>query len=357
MYQVTRRENNRVRKRRRSPRYFGFQTTLFLTLVTAYCLERVLSPTVISSDLTCIGKRTVLLGETASEMGVYHVLALIALVSLFLAILEFALQWVERSSSHSKRRWALPIINALTSLGLLAIIATPWAYYNVGHPLSDRIYQVQAMVGSGAQFERPGLLSAYSIDPEIWRCDNGPCGGDASDTVSTYHHRFLDFSFRFVLISDCMSSEFNLATARAAGVNTTTWNGERRITARAFFDSEGRFVDPHNKWISTPLMLSQLTELERQPPNISFDKLMTQLSNWTLQTDKMQKLPEWVDWERLEEVITSGESAAIYSTGDILIGVRMKNGTEFLGTQTRAGDLERALVECDQECTDIEIFR
>jgi len=354
---VTQTKEKRIQKRRRSAHYFDFQTALFLTLITVYCLERVLSPTIFSLDLTCVGKRTVLLGETALESGTYHALAVIAIVSLGLALLEFALQRPRKLSLGTKRLWALPAINVLAALGLLAIIATPWAYYNVGHPLSDRIYQLRGMIAPSMHFERPDLLRTYSIDPEIWHCDNGPCEGDAHDTISTYHHRFLDVSYRFVLISECMSSEFNLATAKAIGINTTNWNGERRVTARAYFDRDGRFIGPHYKWFRTPLMWSQLTDHERQTPSVSFDGLMNQLSNWSLEANSPQHMPGWVDWTRLENAIKSGEIVEIFTGGDLLIAIRFRDGTELLGTQSRSGDLDRTLEECGADCNGIEVAR
>lgn len=357
VYLVTRRIRKSIQKITHRTPFFDFQLALFLILLTVYCLERVLSLSIIASDLTCIDKRTVFLGETSLDSGIYHALTIIALLTLGLVLLEFALQITTNSFSRARRYWVLPTINFLATLGLLAIIATPWAYYNIGHPLSDRIYQVRGMIAPSVHFERPDFAADYSIDPEIWRCDNGPCKGHPRDTVSIYHHRYLDFSYRFVLISECMSPEFNLATAQAIDAQTKTWDGERRVTARAFFDGEGRFVGPNDKWFRTPLMWSQLTGEESQTSSLSFDHLMVQLSNWTLNETPVPTLPEWVDWTILERTIKSGNTVTIHAAGDLLLGIRTNDGTEFVGTQSADGDLDQALEDCGDACKSIEITR
>lgn len=299
-----------------------------------------------------------MLGETASETGFYDVIAVIAMISLGLAGLDLALRRQPRSSPRTKYRWALPVVNILIAVGLLAIIATPWAYFNIGHPVSDRIYQVRNVIAPSTGFERSSLLRPnYFIDPAIWRCDDGPCEGDPNDTLSIYHHRYLELSFRFVLFSECMTPVFNIATADAIGTNTTNWDGDRRKTARAFFDKEGRFIGPHYDWFNTPLMRSQLTDQEKRSSPISLDHLLTRLSAWSPEFGSPHEMPKWVDWETLEKAIKSGETLAIHRTDDLLIGVRLNDGTEMIGTQTRVSDLDRILEECGSDCDGVQMRR
>lgn len=351
---------DRVKTRRRTNRnqpihYFGFQTALFLTLVTVYCLERVVSPTIIASDLTCVGQRTVLLGETALETGFYHGIALIATICIGLAGLEYGLNNYSRIAPRRKMRWGIPVVNILLGIGLLAIIATPWAYYNVDDPLADRIYQGRALIAPDIQFADPGLRFKYDVNPYIWSCDVGSCDGDPMNTVSTYHHRHLPISYRFVVYHDCMSAEFNLATMRAIDADLSNWDGDRRRTARVFFDQDGRFIGPNNKPIKTALMRANLSETERLPSPVSFDHAMTQLANWDDAFYNSPDLPTWVDWTILSKTIRSGKVYTIYRTTGLMVGVRLIDGTEMIGTQTQIGDLDRLLEDCGIDCDGIAI--
>ena len=135
----------------------------------------------------------------------------------------------------------------------------------------------------------------------------------------------------------------------------TGFDGDRRRTARAFFDREGRFIDPKFRWFKTPLMWSQLSDDEKRLSPVSFDQAMTQLSNWDEAFYSPKRLPTWTNWEALSTIIESGNVATIYRKSGLLIGVRMMDGSEFIGTQTHPNDLTDLLATCGSKCDDIDI--
>lgn len=355
MYSVTRAKRRRRPETKTPIRYIGFQTTLFITLISVFILERVSTFSTLTSDWTCVGQRTAMLGETGFDLGFYDVIIAIAVVAMLAALLDYTLRHRVSALRPSKHRWGLPLVNMVAGLGLVAICAIPWAHFNVGDPLADRIYQGRALIAPDVQYQNPENLRAYSINPNIWHCDVGACDGDEKDTVSTYHHRYLPISFRFVVYSDCMSPEFNLATKRAIGADMTGFDGDRRRTARVFFDQDGRFIDPDIRWLNTPLLWSQLTEAEKQPASISFNRAMTLLANWTDVYYDSPDLPTWVDWAALSETIRSGQVYSVYRTTGLLVGIRLMDGSEMIGTQTQIGDLDRLLDDCGTDCDDIAI--
>ncbi|MEM7327378.1 MAG: hypothetical protein AAF437_01485 [Pseudomonadota bacterium] len=307
----------------------------------------------LTSAWTCVEQRTAMLGETAFDWGFYDVTILIAVIAIGIAVLEHALTFAIGSTQRSRRRWGLPLINIVAGCGLLAICATPWAHFNVGHPVSDRIYEARSLIAPDYGFTQPSDLMTYPVNSAIWWCNSGACEGDRRDTRSTYHHRHLPFSYRYVVYVECMSPEFNLATMQAIGSDMTGFDGDRRRTARAFFDPEGRFIGPNTKWFTTPLMRSQLSAAERRLSPISFEDAMTRLAEWSDSYYNPEDLPAWTDWETLNDKIQSGTVDSIYRTGGLVIGLHLRDGSQLVGTQTRAGDLERALAACGSQCEDI----
>jgi|GEM_PF-7134796 len=338
-------------------RYIGFQTALFITLISVFILERVSTFSTLTSDWTCIGQRTAMLGETGFDSGFYDIIMMVAVVAVFAAFLDYALTHGIPALRPKKHRWGLPLVNVCAGLGLLAICAIPWAHFNVDDPLADQIYQGRALIAPDIQYETPANLRSFSIDPNIWYCDIGPCDGDDKDTVSTYHHRYLPISFRFLVYADCMSPEFNRATARAIGADMPVFDGDRRRTERAFFDQDGRFIDPEIGWLNTPLMRSQLSEDEKQPASISFNRAMTLLANWELEERYPTRMPTWTDWEALSAAILSGQAASVYRTSDLVLIVRLRDGSELIGTQTHVNDLDWLLEACGSNCDGIALNR
>ncbi|MEO1189242.1 MAG: hypothetical protein AAFW60_09215 [Pseudomonadota bacterium] len=177
------------------------------------------------------------------------------------------------------------------------------------------------------------------------------------NTISIYHHRHLPISYRFIVYSDCMTPEFNLATARAIEADMTGYDGDRRRTARAFFDQDGRFIGPKYRWFNTPLMQSQLSHAEKEPSPVSFDWAMNQLTKWDHAFYSPSTLPTWTDWEVLSATIKSGEVSSIHHSNGLLVGLRMRDGSELIGTQTHQSDLRQLLESCGTDCSEIEIRR
>lgn len=297
-----------------------------------------------------------MLGETALDHGFYHVIVWIALVAMIATLLDYALSIYAQRRSPSKSGWRLPMVNVFAGLGLLSISAIPWAHFNVGHPLSDEIYKARALIAPEHQFVGSGPWP-YGIDEVVWRCDLGACDGDPKNTESIYHHRHLDISFRYVLYSECMSPEFNLATAQAIDADITDFDGDRRRTARAFFDGEGRIIGPNYRWFTTPLMWSQLSELEKRRSPVSFDSAMTELAIWNAEDNRKNRMPAWTEWEDLSTLIISGDTEIVHRTSGLLVGIRLKDGSEYVGTQTRLGDLDNLLTQCGVNCEQIDVAR
>lgn len=297
-----------------------------------------------------------MLGETALDHGFYHVIVWIALIAMLATLLDYALTIYAQRSSSAKSGWGLPMVNVFAGLGLLSISAIPWAHFNVGHPLSDEIYKARALIAPEHEFVGSGPWP-FGIDEVVWRCDVGACDGDPKNTESIYHHRHLDISFRYVLYSQCMSPEFNLATAQAIDVDMTDFGADRRRTARAFFDEEGRFIGPQYRWFTTPLMWSQLTELEKRNSSVSFDRAMTELATWYNEDRRTNHMPTWTEWEHLSELIISEDTEVIHRTSGLLVGIQLKDGSEYMGTQARPGDLDNLLTKCGVDCEQIDVVR
>lgn len=294
-----------------------------------------------------------MLGETAFENGFYDVIIAIAAFSLIIAALDYLL--TARIGEARTRYWRLPAINVIAALGLISLSAIPWAHYNVGHPISDRIYEARNLIAPEWPIYQPIGIRAYEFDPDVWSCDVGACDGDPMNTESIYRHRALGLSFRFVVYSECMSSEFNLATTRAINADMPWFDGDRRRTGRAFFDKEGRFIGPHFAWFDTPLMRSNLTEAEKQPTTLSFEVAIDRLASWHDQNHDKKRLPAWANWSVIADKIRSGEVEVIYKTQDLLLDIQLTDGSEIVGTQTQANHLDRLLERCGVKCDKIEV--
>lgn len=296
-----------------------------------------------------------MLGETAFDTGFYDLIVTIAVIGIFMAVVEYWLSFWGRRTTPTKHRWSLPTINVLAGLGLLAICATPWAHFNVGHPLADRIYEVRSVIKPDMHYVSPGNIREYSYDPNVWSCTSGPCQSERDDTRSLYTHRTLGISFRHVAYYDCLTPEFNIAIKDAIGESIDGFDGDVRRFERAFFDQDGRFVGPNARWFDKPLMRSHLSDAEKQPSPVSFDDLITQLANWDHEDYHRDHLPMWSDWTSIRTAILSGETRRIHHTPGLLVGLRMKNGRELIGTQPQPGAIERALAECGAKCENTSI--
>lgn len=306
-----------------------------------------------ASGLSCSGQQTVLVGQTALEDGFYQTVFTVVILAAFVAILAFGLNALGNRRTQTID-WALMTANVLIALSLAAVCAVPWAYYNVGHPLSDRVYQVRNVVAPQTYYVEPGSVRRIAVDPTVWQCENGPCEGDPRDTKSQYRHVQTGLSYRFVFYSECMPPQFNIAAAQAIGAAEPKFGGDRRRTARAFFDQEGRFIGPRDAWFATPLMWAQLSTTEKEPASISFDRAMTLLAQSSANPEILP-LPIWADWNRLGSFIATGDVATIHKTDGLLVGLKLKDGREFIGTMAQSGDLDRALKKCGAKCDHIDL--
>ena len=104
-------------------------------------------------------------------------------------------------------------------------------------------------------------------------------------------------------------------------------------------------------------MWSQLSETEKKQSSVSFEKAMTDLSNWHVEHKNPTHMPTWTEWEDLSELVLSGNTALIHRTSGLLVGVRLKDGSEYIGTQTRLGDLDKLLTTCGPKCETIDLQR
>ncbi len=330
---------------------------MFLTLILVSGIERTLSSFAEVTTRTCTALRTVMLGETAFETGFYHLIVSIACIAILLAMLDYAIFLGARRVTKEKHRWGLPVINVMAGFGLLAICATPWAHFNVGHPLAERIHQVQNMIKPDHGFLDPGDFRRYIYDSEIWSCSSGPCQGDPVDTRSIYTHRTLGYSFRYIAYYDCMTPEFNLAIRDAMQQPTDGFDGDMRRYERVFFDAEGRYIGVGSPWYDTPLMRSNLSEDEKRPSPVTFDSAMNALAEFYHEREQAIATPDWASWDQLNAMIMAGQVAEIHSPEHLVIGVRLKDGSVLIGTQPEAGAVSSVLQSCGSVCDEIYIAK
>lgn len=326
-----------------------------MTLILTAGVERTLSLFTAVTTRTCADLRTIALGETAFDVGFYHLIVLIACIATLLAVLDYAIFLRARRVTKEKNRWGLPLVNVLAGFGLLAICATPWAHFNVGHPLADRIHQVQNMIKPDYGFFEPADLRRYVYDSEVWSCSSGPCQGEPDDTRSIYTHRTLGFSYRHIAYYNCMTPEFNLAVRDAMQLPIDGFDGDMRRYERVFFDAEGRFIGLVSPWYDTPLMQSNLLDSEKRPSPVTFDEAMNALAEFYHERGQATLTPAWASWDQLRSLIMAGQVAEIHSPDNLVIGVRLNNGSALIGTQPGLSEVFSVLELCGPACDAVNI--
>ncbi|MEL6415192.1 MAG: hypothetical protein AAFQ15_09675 [Pseudomonadota bacterium] len=153
--------------------------------------------------------------------------------------------------------------------------AIPWAYYNVGHPLSDYIYNVRNAIAPASGYVMPEKLNWYSApNSRIWECVSHKCSENFDDLNAEFVHRELKVTLKNMVVSDCMSPDFNVATKLAIGESIEGYTGDRRQFARVYFDEMGRFVVPRDRSVFTLYLRQQLSVSELEPSDWDFDELM-----------------------------------------------------------------------------------
>jgi len=338
------------RRRRQPIPFIGLQGSLFIVLVGIICLERILSGFTIAVDVTCEEHRTLMFGATSGETGIHDLLIWIAFSVLAVIIADIAANMMA-GHAQPKNQGALKTINVSLAFGILALCAVPWAYYNVGHPLSDRIYQVQNMLRPSLKFIPAPTVERRAPDPNIWECSTGECSGAWGDVESIFVHRETGVSYRSMLVADCMSPEFNRATMAALGRNIDGYDGDRRRFAHIYFDQEGRFVGPNYKSINTRLLRSQLSPSELEPPELSLDEIIDAL--WGHAEKQPRSMAKWVSWEQATEIIESGRVSRAYEYSSLLIQLNLNDGSVVVGTQPRVDALKLAIDACGNQCSNI----
>ncbi|MCI5044935.1 MAG: hypothetical protein MRY72_09575 [Aquisalinus sp.] len=167
------------------------------------------------------------------------------------------------------------IINTLIALGLLFLSAIPWAYFNVGHPLSDRIYQVRNTIAPDNFYVPRRQKNWHSpLNTLIWDCVTDACTTELDDLNAEFVHRYLHVTIRNMIVSDCMTPEFNRAARLAMGAPLGDYTGDKRRFARVYFDEFGRFVGPRDRSVFTPYLRKQLSSAQLESSNWDFDELL-----------------------------------------------------------------------------------
>lgn len=265
----------RKKKRKKKAHTPDIHHVVFVVLLSVICLERTLTIFTFSSGLECLEQRDLAIGSIEGENGVYDWLALIAVSSIVLTAVAL-LSPIATRQSNSKSTKAIAAVNSLIALGVLSLSAIPWAHYNVGHPLSDRIYEVRNAIAPELYFSTPQQLSRYSPpNAEIWECVSDECSGNFDDLRAEFVHRELKVTFKNMVVSDCMSREFNVATKFAMGDSVDGYTGDKRRFARVYFDDAGRFVGPRDRSVYTPFFKQQLSTAQLEPSDWDFEELIT----------------------------------------------------------------------------------
>lgn len=265
-----------IRKKNRKKKAYtpDIHHVVFLVLLSVICIERSLTLFTYSAGLECLDQRDLAVGSIGGESGIYDWLALIAVSSILLTVVSL-LSSIEARQSNSKFTYAIATVNSLIAIGLLSLSAVPWAYYNVGHPLSDRIYEVRNAIAPELHFSTPKQLNLYSPpNAQIWECVSDECSGDFDDLKAEFVHSELKVTLKNMVVSDCMSREFNVATKLALGDSLDGYTGDKRRFARIYFDDAGRFVGPRDRSVFTPYLRQQLSTAQLEPSDWDFEELL-----------------------------------------------------------------------------------
>lgn len=247
---------------------------VFVVLLSVICIERSLTLFTFSAGLECLGQRDLSIGSMVGENGIYDWLALIAVSSIALTAIAL-LGSVASRQSNSVSTKAIATVNSLIAIGLLSLSAIPWAYYNVGHPLSDRIYEVRNAIAPELYFTTPKQINLYSApNAQIWECVSDACSENFDDLNAEFVHRELKVTLKNMVVSDCMSREFNVATKLAIGDSVQGYTGDKRRFARVYFDDAGRFVGSRDRSVLTPYLRQQLSAAQLEPSDWDFVELI-----------------------------------------------------------------------------------
>jgi len=250
---------------------------VFLVLLTTICLERALTLFIFSAGLECLDQRDLSIGSFVGENGVYDWFATIAALSIVVTLIGLFGSF-PAAKSFSFSTVAIAIVNSMIALGILSLSALPWAYFNVEHPLSDRIYSVRNAIAPSIDFETPAQFRRYSPpNPLVWNCVSDDCSDEPDDLNAEFVHRDLNITLKNVIVSDCMTPEFNIATKRAIGGSLEGYSGDKRRFARVYFDELGRFVGPKDRSVFTPYLRKQLSQAQLEPSVWELEELLITL--------------------------------------------------------------------------------
>lgn len=294
-------------------------------------------------------------GETALDSGFYDFLVTIAWMIILLTLLDYVISLKVRHTKTEKCGWGLPVINLTAGFGLLAICATPWAHFNVDHPLAKPIYSVQNLIKPDIWYSSPPNIRRYAYDPDIWSCSLGPCLGEETDTQSVYTHRALEISYRYVAYYDCMTPEFNVAVRKAMELPMGERGGDMRRYERVFFDTDGRHISFGSPWIETPLLRSNLSEQERQASPMTINELMHLLAEDYEKRLVADHMAVWEGWEQIKDLILTARVVEIYQPDNLVIGLKLNNGTTLIGTQPTPGAVHSIVKSCGSACEQIRL--
>lgn len=259
---------------KRSVYIIDIHHVVFVVLLSVMCIERSLTLFTFSAGLECLHQRDLSIGSIDGENGIYDWLALIAVSCVVLTGIALINSVATRRPISISAK-AIAAVNSLIALGLLSLSAIPWAYYNVGHPLSDYIYDVRNAIAPDSDYVMPERLNWYSApNAQIWECVSDECSENFNDLNAEFLHRELKITLKNMVVSDCMSPDFNVATKLAIGETIEGYTGDRRQFARVYFDEMGRFVGPRDRSVFTLYLRQQLSEAQRKPSDWDFADLM-----------------------------------------------------------------------------------
>ena len=266
----------RLKKIRKKKAYSpDIHHVVFVVLLSALCIERSLTLFTFSAGLECLDQRDLSIGSIEGENGIYDWLALIAVSSIVLTGIALLNSFATKQSINISAK-AIATVNSLIALGLLSLSAIPWAYYNVGHPVSNRIYDVRNAVAPELHYVMPQRLNWYSApNAQIWECVSDECSENFDDLNAEFVHRELNITLKNMVVSDCMFPDFNIATKLAIGDSVEGYTGDKRRFARVYFDEMGRFVGPRDRSVFTPYLRQRLSEAQLETSNWDFEELIT----------------------------------------------------------------------------------
>ena len=265
----------RLRKIRKKRTYSpDIHHVVFVVLLSVICIERSLTLFTFSAGLECLDQRDLSIGSIEGENGIYDWLALIAVSSFVLTGIALINSVATRKSISISAK-AIATVNSLIALGLLSLSAIPWAYYNVGHPLSDLIYDVRNAIAPDLHYAMPQKLNWYPApNAQIWECVSDECSENFDDLNAEFVHRELKITLKNMVVSDCMSQDFNVATKLAIGDSAEGYTGDKRRFARVYFDEMGRFVGPRDPSVFTPYLRQQFSDAQLESSDWDFEELI-----------------------------------------------------------------------------------